>query len=512
MTPRDDAVARVDALVAAIGPNVSPPVINRRDAVLVAGPWLAGVSSMAAVLRQRVPQHTFVESSELAPGDAPIAVVFVVSASAPMTESDCQLLDAAAENTDLVVGVVTKVDLHLTWREVLSANRRRLAEHSRTYGQVPWIGAAAAPDAGEPQVEELLTTIQSLLADSDIVRRNRLRAWESRLRNAAQRVDRDAAGSGRRARVDALREQRSSALRHRRELRSERTITLRGQVQQAKVQLSYLARNHAASVHNELQEEIARLSRRRIPDFEEHVRDRLGAAVAEVAAGVDEHLVEVARATAVELTLPTPEVPPAIVVPAPPLKSRRLENRLTMVVGAVFGLGVALTLSRLVAGLIARLDAGLAPPIVGAGIVVCVLLGLAMTAWIVNSRGLIGDRAVLDRWVGEATASLRSALEQIVASRVLVAESLLSTEATARDEAENVRVADQVSVIDGELREHALAAARAAAMRDRQMPAIRAALDAVRAELGEPGIYRTDRGIVRAKPSSRSDGGHKPTS
>jgi hypothetical protein len=38
------------------------------------------------------------------------------------------------------------------------------------------------------------------------------------------------------------------------------------------------------------------------------------------------------------------------------------------------------------------------------------------------------------------------------------------------------------------LREHAIAAARAAAARDREMPTVRAALDAVRAELGDPGI------------------------
>ena len=45
-------------------------------------------------------------------------------------------------------------------------------------------------------------------------------------------------------------------------------------------------------------------------------------------------------------------------------------------------------------------------------------------------------------------------------------------------------MADQVSAIDGELREHAIAAARAAAVRDREMPTVKAALDAVRAELG----------------------------
>jgi len=71
---------------------------------------------------------------------------------------------------------------------------------------------------------------------------------------------------------------------------------------------------------------------------------------------------------------------------------------------------------------------------------------------------------------------------------VLAAESLLSTALVARDEAENVQVTEQVSAIDSDLREHAIAAARAAAERDREMPAVNTALDVVREELGEPGI------------------------
>ena len=65
---------------------------------------------------------------------------------------------------------------------------------------------------------------------------------------------------------------------------------------------------------------------------------------------------------------------------------------------------------------------------------------------------------------------------------------MLTTALAARDEAENAQVAEQVSAIDSELREYAIAAARAAAARDRQMPTVQAALDAVRAELGDPGI------------------------
>lgn len=493
---REDPVAKVDAMVAALGPNLAPPAITRRDVVLVTGPWLAGVSSVAAALRQRLPQRRFVESGELGAGDAPTGVVFVVSAATPMTESDCVLLDAAAENTDVVVAVVAKIDVHLSWRDVLSANRNKLAGHAPRYAKVPWVGVAAAPEVGAARVEDLITTVEVQLADSDLVRRNRLRAWDSRLQTMAQRFEREADGAGRRARVDALRDERGAALRQRRQSRSERTITLRGQVQQSRVQLSYAARSRAAALRNELQEEIAALSRRGVPGFAVSAQNRFGEVAAEIAATTDAHLTEIAQAMGAPLDLPalrTPELPSSL----PPLKSRRLEMRLMMVFGAVFGLGVALTLSRLIAGL----TPGLHPGLSAGAIAVCVALGLATTAWVVSVRSLLSDRAVLERWAGEATSSLASAAEQMVAGRVLAAESLLSTAVAAHDEAENVRVTQQVSAIDAELREHALAAARAAAVRDREMPTIQTALEVVRAELGEPGISTPDQGIVRTRTS-----------
>jgi hypothetical protein len=198
---RDDPAARVDALVAAIGPRLDAPAINRLDVVLVTGPWMAGVTGVVAALRERLPQHKFVESTDLGPGDAPIAVVFVVSAAAQLTESDCVLLEGAAEHTDLVVGVVSKIDVHRNWRDMLTANRDTLAAHAPRYGQVPWMGVAAVPDLGEPVVDDLIETVSAQLADSDIARRNRLRAWESRLQTVGQRFDRDAEGAGRRVRV-----------------------------------------------------------------------------------------------------------------------------------------------------------------------------------------------------------------------------------------------------------------------------------------------------------------------
>jgi hypothetical protein len=113
------------------------------------------------------------------------------------------------------------------------------------------------------------------------------------------------------------------------------------------------------------------------------------------------------------------------------------------------------------------------------------LVGLAVTVWVVGIRGLLHDRAVLDRWVTEVTAALRATLEQLVATRVLAAETTLTVNLADQEETDAARVAGDLRAVDAELREHALAGARAAAVRDHQVPTVHRALDAVRAELGE---------------------------
>ncbi|HEX5253582.1 MAG TPA: hypothetical protein VFW69_06865 [Mycobacterium sp.] len=509
-----DPVAEVDALVAAAGPGLDPPAIQRCDAVLVTGPWMAGVSALAGALRERLPERKFVESTDLGPGEVPVAVVFVVSAAANLTPSDCALLDATTEHTDAVVGVVSKIDVHLNWRDIVAANRDSLGAHAPRYGRAPWVGAAAVPDLGDPDVDDLVEAVTALLDDPDLAHRNRLRAWESRLQTMARRFDREVEGSGRRARVEALREERSTALQQRRQAKSERTITLRGQIQQARVALSHSARNRCAAVRTELQERAAGLSRREMSGFEAHTRERLDAVAAEVSEGTDTQLAEVAQVVSVPMELPPLERLPEVNVPRPPLKSRRQETWLMIVLGVGFGLGVALTLSRLMSGLASRLN----PALAVAAALACVAISVALTFMVINIRALLHDRALLDRWAGDVTSSLQSVVEELVATRVLVAESVLSKALLAQDEAENAQVSASVGVIDTELREHALAAARAAAARDRDMPAVTAALVAVRAELGEPGIREDESHPENAgvdeteKTASRSEDGDPPES
>jgi hypothetical protein len=307
----------------------------------------------------------------------------------------------------------------------------------------------------------------------------RLRAWESRLQTVISRYDKDGAGADRQARVTALRGRRETVQRERRVSKSERTIALRSQIQQARVQLAYFARNRCTSVRSELQEDASSMTRRRLPDFEAYVGTRVGEVVDDVEAGVTQHIADLAT----ELGLTPPEPPPPITAPVfapPPLKSRRLETRLMMVLGAGFGLGVALGVS--------RLFAGLAPGLTIAGLVAGGVIGLLLTVWVVSMRGLLSDRAMLDRWVGVVIGLLQGSMEERVATRVLAAEATLTADVARRDEADAEVATAHVGEIDSELREHAVATARAAALRDRRLPPLQKALDTVRTELagGQP--------------------------
>ncbi|WP_179476008.1 hypothetical protein [Mycolicibacterium vinylchloridicum] len=460
----------VDSVVAEIDS------ITRRDAVLVAGPWLAGTSSAVSALRDRLPEVTVLEVNELRAGEAPAVLVFVVSATAPLTESDCALLDAVAADTDAVIGVVSKIDVHRTWREVLDADRALLTERAARYGEVVWVGAAAAPDLGPPVVDDVVVAVTTMLADDSLDQRNRLRAWENRLLAMCLRLDHDVEGAGREARLAALREQRAGQLRAFRLTTSQRSIAIRSQMQQVRVQLSSFARTRCASVRCELHEDVAGMTRRRLGGFTDEVHHRIAVVSGDVQEGTFRRLADIGDQLGLPVHAPADPCP-VVAVGTAPLRSRGAENRLMMLLGAGFGLGVALTLSRLFADLAPRWALG--------GAIGGAIVGLAVTLWVVGVRGLLHDRAVLDRWVDEVTTGLRTAMEEWVATRVLAAEASLSRATAERDAVERADTEESVARIDREIREHGVQRARAAAIRDRRVPVIENALASVRADLDE---------------------------
>ncbi len=463
----------VDALMSQIDQALPMPSIVRRDVVLVAGPWLAGTSSLVTALRERLPEHTVVEADELGAGHAPAAVVFVVSATAPLTESDCALLDFVTANTDAVIGVVAKVDVHRTWRDVLDADRALLAQRAPRYRDMPWVGAAAAPDLGAPVVDELVAVLSEILADETRDRRNSLRAMQNGLLTVRRRLELDVAGAGREATLAALRAERTAALHRYRVDKSQRSIALRAQIQHARLSLTYFARNRCASVRTELQEDVAALSRRGLARFPDEVRRRATEVADDVAAGVTRQLADVGEKLG--LAVEPVDSCPAVEVGAAPSRARGAETRLMLLLGGGFGMGVALTLS--------RVFADLAPQWAVGGALGGAVIGVALTLWVVGVRGLLHDRAVLDRWVVQVLGRQRTAMEEWVATRVLGAEASLGRAAAELDAADRARTEDTIACIDRKIREHATAGARAVAARDRHVPVIESALAAVREEL-----------------------------
>jgi hypothetical protein len=481
----DDPVAAVDALVADVDHGLTSPGVESRDVVVVTGPWLAGATSLIAALRDRLPEQVFVEAEELGYAEAPAAVVFVVSAMAPLTESDCALVDLAATHTDLVVGVVSKIDAHRSWRDKLAADRTTLAAWSPRYRQVDWAGVAAAPEQGDPDLTDLVDILRRHLGSVELARRNRLRAWESRLQTAVDRHHSEVVDDD--ARASVIRQRRDEALAQGRLAKSERAAALERLIAQARVQLADFALNRCSSVQTELQEDAAGMTRRRIPQFEPYVRGRVDEVVGEVDQGVTKHLGDLVSELGLSGLQPAPPAARPD-VPAPPLRSRRLLAVSVMLLGAGLGAGVAFGVSRFFPDLSPALIAG---ALAAAGVV-----GLAVALWAVGVRGRRQDRAVLEQWITEVTSTLRSALEQLVATRVQTAETELSAQLNARDEAESAVLADRIDEIDAELREHAVAKARAAAQRNRRLPPLQRALEAVRAELSDavPAVPGADPG------------------
>lgn len=381
-----------------------------RPIVLVIGPPCAGVTSLVAALGARMADATVVEA--VADGETVGAVVFAVSAVAPMTDSDCALLDGLLEP---VIAAVTKIDAHRGWRDVLAANRAVLAGRGPLHCDIPWVGVAAAPDLGEPGVDDVVAALRRGFADVEGFKRQRV----CRLQDRRRRIVGD----------------------HRRQ-RSTTALTVRGAVAQARVSLTYRARKRCAVMVAELRAEAATLSRAEAAEFEARVGEVAAAVTAEVDAQIGRELDVLAERLAVPLPTRTDPAPAVRTEPMP--TTRRAENQLVVILGAGFGLGVALASGRLLASVADGLDV--------VGLVVGAVVGLAVTLWVIGIRGLLAIRAGFDRWVIEVGATARSDAEARVAMRLLAAEVALTTSAAERAEMSSARMANLIAEIDAEIR------------------------------------------------------------
>lgn len=374
------------------GFDAEPPGVQRRDVVLVAGPPSAGASAVVTRLRERLPAHRFV--CAVVAGEAPLLVVFVVSAVAPITPSDCALAEQLSRCTAARIGVVAKIDDHRAWRAVLDADRAAL-------GTFTWVGAAAAPRLGPAQVDDLVDTVAAALADPALASANRWQAWQGELSAALAREQQRIADA--RERTEALRRHREELVDAQRRSRAAHALARRERVARVRLDLTAATRRRCAALHTELTVHAAQGDRRALDELARRVPVACAAAFAELRAGAGPD------ARDVELDIPARPVPP-----------RRLETQLMTVLGAGFGLGVAWALTRLLTGV--------APQATVAAVLTGLLAGAAVTVWVVRARALLQDRAEMQRWIGQATQSLRAAAEIEVAEQVLALEAALATE------------------------------------------------------------------------------------
>ena len=364
-----------------------------REIIAVIGPTRSGVTSVACALRERFGRYRIVE--QLRSGEQPAAVVFVVSAAAPMTESDSQLLDAVAANTDAVVAAVSKIDVHRSWPQVLAADRALLAGHATRYAGLAWVTVAADPHVGSPKVDQLVDAVLAAVTRDGRKQRNLLRTRESRGKS-----------------------------------RAVRALALRGQVQQSRAHIAGQARTACVALRTELRHEAALVTRGGVDQFCTGVRRRSQRVAAEIDATLTRQLIHMADGvglTAVDAAAVALSAPacPALESYLPRFVRPRSENRLTILLSAGFGLGVTLTAGRLLADL--------APAWTRAVTVGALVAGSVLTGWVIRTRGLLAERAALDRWVAEVTAGLRSALEDHLVTLLLAAESALVAAAATRE-------------------------------------------------------------------------------
>ena len=157
--------------------------------------------------------------------------------------------------------------------------------------------------------------------------------------------------------------------------------------------------------------EAGEVSRRDLATFDGRVLDRAQQVADEFDATVADRVAEICAGAGTAAPVFPASPPVRRYLPSPRVAAQ--EDRLAAVFGTGFGLGIALTLGRLLAEAV--------PSASAAAIPICGAAGVALAGWVVRTRRLVSARAARERWVGEVAAGVRNAIEE----RVLVAESAL---------------------------------------------------------------------------------------
>ncbi|MFD9734745.1 dynamin family protein [Umezawaea sp. NPDC059074] len=394
------------------------------------------------------------------------ALLFVVDSSAPFTRGELAFLHAVGERVETVVFALTKTDQFRGWRELLAANKALLSEHAPRFADAVFhpvssrmfemAAKAPNPDAAamlrersgiaglQSALQELVVGRASMLAEA-----NTLRALATVLAEFDVRL----AGE---QRALSTGEEEAEVLRARREeLNAQRRtstrgwqLTLRGEVQRARVECSHEVSRQVRDVQTWFRQAIDVADRETLTSLPQQVDAALQVVSGRLSALLAARLAQVTDASLADLFSPDElaviraqfarDGQPVVLRP-PDKRPPTAEDKLLVFMGVSGGLGAG----RLAALPLAGFGVAALNPIV---LPVTLVLGLGAGWWMARTRKHSADKQHLKQWLSDAIADARSTVDQVVAEQLIAAEQHLSL---ALDEA----LGKRVEAIEAELRD-----------------------------------------------------------
>ncbi len=430
------------------------------------------------------------------------ALLFVVDASAPLSQPELSLLQAAGERVDAVVFALTKIDAYPGWRHIVEDNQVLLRAYAPRFAEAPWYPVSArlaelalteaAGDQGPLLDASRIAELQHALVQlaglgQQLQLANVLRAARGelvRLQTSAETRLRAAEGNP--GRTVEVRAQRAALAARKRTESRQWTLLLSTETQRARVDLIGRLRTRIAAVQQ---------------DFSTRIDTGRGDTLSGLPDAVDTEL----RAVAVELsqTLQTTcqqvgERVLASVFDADELATMlgRLNSTLRHALaatpprdGSADNVLIALSAGGIafMAGRGAILGAslfavgGLIVPVAGIG------LGLAAGGYVLYRRRVQTDRQQARVWLRDVLGEARAALADEIANRLTELQYAL---AVAVDDAVERRLGE----LDADIAELDAAAAEDAAGLARRHATAQQNLDAVRVRL-----RRVDDVLIKAR-------------
>ncbi|MGA9872118.1 MAG: hypothetical protein WBQ44_13360 [Rhodococcus sp. (in: high G+C Gram-positive bacteria)] len=394
-----------------------------------------------------------------ADAEAAAVVLFVHDASGPLGRRALADLTPLLDSTTVGL-LVNKIDVHRQWREVCRAvsasvdqlvprcvdlrvlpTAAKLAERARIAVD-PAVRAALRDDSGLADV--LRFVAEALETPVHVTREQKydaaVRAAAAGARRAIVAKARDVTSASSTA---VLRAERARLVDVRDRFKAERAATLRSRLQMARSEamrdIGDAVRAYTMAARESVDNTTASQSRH----LPEYLVEQLRLTASTVHTGLGARL----RAIDDELELST-ELPsgpdPVVTHAAPTARSRGMEDKVTVFVGASAGVGL---------GRIAVSPLTMVPALDIAVLPISLVLGALCAWWLVRSRRLVADRAHLRTWVADVTVAAKASFEHAALARLVQAEAEFTSAVHETSRAAVGAAESDLSRVEAELRE-----------------------------------------------------------